>query len=69
MRLGSHLSSLKRRSWKEDAGPGRKMGFLTQEMNRETNTIGSKAGDGHFTACCRDQGDYRKNPETVENVE
>ena len=45
MRLGSHLEQFEEVVRKEDDGPGRKLEFLTQEMNRETNTIGSKAGD------------------------
>ncbi len=63
MRLGSRLEQFEEVVRKEDDGPGRKLEFLTQEMNRETNTIGSKqATSRNFTACCRDQGDYRKNP-------
>ncbi len=43
-RLASHLSQF--REALADAGPqGRRLDFLLQEMNREVNTIGSKAGD------------------------
>jgi uncharacterized protein (TIGR00255 family) len=45
MRLGSHLDQFEEVIRKESDSPGRKLEFLTQEMNRETNTIGSKAGD------------------------
>lgn len=45
MRLGSHLDQFEDVVKKENDGPGRKLEFLTQEMFRETNTIGSKAGD------------------------
>ena len=30
---------------------GRRLDFLTQEMNREVNTIGSKASDVEITNC------------------
>ena len=30
---------------------GRKLDFLIQEMNREINTIGSKASDGKIAQC------------------
>lgn len=45
MRLGSHLEQFENVVRKEDDGPGRKLEFLVQEMGREANTIGSKAGD------------------------
>jgi uncharacterized protein (TIGR00255 family) len=44
VRLRSHIQQL--RQWIEDVNPtGRKLNFLLQEMNREANTIGSKAQD------------------------
>jgi uncharacterized protein (TIGR00255 family) len=45
MRLGSHLEQFEAVVRKETDGPGRKLEFLVQEMGREANTIGSKAGD------------------------
>jgi uncharacterized protein (TIGR00255 family) len=43
-RLGSHFEQFN--AMFEKAGPiGRKMEFITQEINRETNTIGSKSVD------------------------
>jgi len=44
-RLASHLDQFEAIVRTEDDGPGRKLEFLVQEMGRETNTIGSKAGD------------------------
>ncbi|HKA08657.1 MAG TPA: YicC/YloC family endoribonuclease [Gemmataceae bacterium] len=44
-RLGSHLEQFESIVRTEDDGPGRKLEFLVQEMGREANTIGSKAGD------------------------
>jgi uncharacterized protein (TIGR00255 family) len=45
MRLGSHLEQFEAIVRNENDGPGRKLEFLVQEMGREANTIGSKAGD------------------------
>ncbi|VTS05724.1 YicC/YloC family endoribonuclease [Tuwongella immobilis] len=45
MRLGSHLQQFHQLITGDGESPGRKLEFVTQEMNRETNTIGSKAGD------------------------
>jgi uncharacterized protein (TIGR00255 family) len=45
MRLGSHLDQFADVVKSDTDGPGRKLEFLAQEMFRETNTIGSKAGD------------------------
>ena len=44
VRLGSHLDQFATIMAFEESS-GRKLEFLTQEMFRETNTIGSKAGD------------------------
>jgi uncharacterized protein (TIGR00255 family) len=41
-RLQSHLSEF-RAETERSPGPGKKLDFLSQEMNREINTIGSKA--------------------------
>lgn len=47
-RLSTHISNM--RSLLEATEPvGRKMDFLMQEFNRETNTIGSKANDMRIT--------------------
>lgn len=47
-RLSTHISNM--RSLLEVTEPvGRKMDFLVQEFNRETNTIGSKANDMRIT--------------------
>jgi uncharacterized protein (TIGR00255 family) len=45
VRLASHLEQFEQTVRGETDGPGRKLEFLVQEMGRETNTIGSKAGD------------------------
>ena len=49
-RLESHIAQC-RGSVESGVGVGRKLGFLIQEMNREINTIGSKASDGQIAQC------------------
>jgi uncharacterized protein (TIGR00255 family) len=49
---------------------GKRLGFLTQEMHRETNTIGSKANDSqieHYVISIKDE--IERLREQVENVE
>ena len=47
-RLRSHISQLRELISSEEP-TGKKMDFLIQEMNRETNTIGSKANNLEIT--------------------
>lgn len=44
-RLASHLDQFETILQADGEPPGRKLEFVAQEMGRETNTIGSKAGD------------------------
>lgn len=53
-----------------DEPVGRRLDFLIQEMNREFNTIGSKANDGEITALViRGKAQVEKLREQVQNVE
>lgn len=45
VRLRSHIIHMKETLQSEEAGIGRKLDFIAQEMNREANTILSKAND------------------------
>ena len=45
-----------------DGEVGRKLDFLIQEMNREANTIGSKAGDLAVTESVLQLKNESKNP-------
>lgn len=68
-RLGSHLEQF-RDMLNEPESPGRKMEFLTQEMFREANTIGSKAGDVTISRHVVEiKGTLEKMRELVQNVE
>ena len=49
-RLKSHFAQF-RECLTADGEVGRRMDFLLQEMNRETNTIGSKASDAQIAQC------------------
>ncbi|MFN4258040.1 MAG: YicC/YloC family endoribonuclease [Gemmataceae bacterium] len=69
MRLASHLDQF-RDTMNEPESPGRKLEFLTQEMVRETNTIGSKAGDVDISRHVVEiKGALEKIRELVQNVE
>ncbi len=49
---------------------GRKLDFLVQELNREANTIGSKAQDVEMTAVVVDiKSDIEKIREQIQNIE
>ncbi|MEW6696038.1 MAG: YicC/YloC family endoribonuclease [Bacillota bacterium] len=69
VRLSSHLQQLKEILAK--GGPvGRKLDFLVQEMNREINTIGSKANDLVITnAVVNAKSELEKIREQVQNIE
>ena len=69
VRLRSHFAQL--RKILESTEPVvRKLDFLVQEMNRETNTIGSKAGDLAVTeAVLQLKNEIEKIREQVQNIE
>ncbi|MFB3819159.1 MAG: YicC/YloC family endoribonuclease [Candidatus Methylomirabilales bacterium] len=68
-RLRSHLAQFRRAL--KDAGPqGRRLDFLLQEMNREVNTIGSKAADAAIAQEVVDlKSALERLREQVQNVE
>ena len=68
-RLASHIAQM-RACLDEDGAVGRRLDFLTQEMNREVNTIGSKASDLEITqAVVAAKSEIEKLREQVQNVE
>lgn len=70
MRLGSHLEQFETVVRNETDAPGRKLEFLVQEMGRETNTIGSKAGDVSVSRHVVEiKAALEKVRELVQNVE
>jgi uncharacterized protein (TIGR00255 family) len=69
VRLATHLDHFQE-IMKEPESPGRKLEFLTQEMFRETNTIGSKASDvGISKEVVEIKGTLEKIRELIQNVE
>lgn len=68
-RLLSHFAQA--RALMDDSLPcGAKMNFLVQEMNREVNTIGSKALDADITRMVVDaKSEIEKMREQIQNVE
>lgn len=69
VRLRSHLDQLKA-FFESDEAIGRKMDFLVQEINREANTIGSKANDVEIARCVLDiKSEVEKIREQVQNIE
>ena len=69
-RLASHLDQFAEVVRKGDEGAGRKLEFVTQEMGRETNTLGSKAGDVTLSRYVIEiKATLEKIRELVQNVE
>jgi len=69
VRLASHLDQFQE-ILKEPESAGRKLEFLTQEMFRETNTIGSKASDVDISRHVVEiKGTLEKIRELVQNIE
>ena len=69
VRLRSHISQL-RSMLSSDETIGRKLDFIVQEMNREVNTIGSKAQDLNITRIVVDaKAEIEKIREQIQNIE
>ena len=68
-RLDSHIRQM-RKYLESNGETGKKMDFLIQEMNRETNTIGSKASDTIIAQHVVDlKSEIEKLREQIQNVE
>ena len=68
-RLMSHITQL-RRYLDMQGETGKKMDFLIQEMNRETNTIGSKGNDiEQARNVVAIKAELEKIREQVQNIE
>ncbi|HOQ36177.1 MAG TPA: YicC family protein [Acetivibrio sp.] len=69
VRLGSHIKQL-RETLKLSQPVGRKLDFLLQELNREINTIGSKANDLIITnQVVEIKSELEKIREQIQNIE
>ena len=69
VRLNTHLIHF-RELLEANEPVGRKMDFLVQEMNRECNTIGSKANDAELTSIVLlSKAEIEKLREQIQNIE
>ena len=70
VRLGSHFQQFRAILESADGPIGRKLDFLIQEMNRETNTIASKANSAEAAQLVVDmKSEIEKLREQVQNIE
>lgn len=69
-RLKSHTKQFNELIEKSDTPIGKNLDFLIQEMNRETNTIGSKSGSNNITKLVIDMKvELEDIREQVQNIE
>lgn len=69
VRLKSHIAQF-RHLLAEGSPAGRKLDFLTQEMNREANTTGSKCADSGIAKTVIDmKAELEKIREQIQNIE
>jgi conserved hypothetical protein TIGR00255 len=69
VRLGSHFEQFTK-AFSTNEPIGRKLDFLIQEMNREINTIGSKANDLEIShIVVQGKSELEKIREQVQNIE
>ena len=70
VRLRSHILHMKETLQSEESGIGRKLDFIAQEMNREANTILSKANDMEISNIGIDlKTEIEKVREQIQNIE
>lgn len=68
-RLGSHIDQF-RKLIRQDTPSGRTMDFLTQELNREVNTIGSKCSQLEVTSLVIEaKNEIERIREQIQNIE
>lgn len=68
-RLTSHINQFIQ-CLQSDQPQGRRLDFISQEMNREINTMGSKSNDAELTACViAMKNELEKIKEQIRNVE
>ncbi len=69
VRLRSHINHM-RETFQEEESVGRKLDFIAQEMNREANTILSKANDKELSQKAIDlKTEIEKIREQIQNIE
>lgn len=69
VRLASHIEQFKK-ALKTELPIGKKLDFMVQEMNRETNTMGSKASDVEIAGLIVNmKSEIEKIREQIQNIE
>jgi uncharacterized protein (TIGR00255 family) len=69
VRFTAHVAAA-RAAMEGDQPVGKRLGFLAQELGREVNTIGSKAGDAEIAQLViAMKGELEKFREQLENLE
>lgn len=70
VRFSAHVSAVQGALKGDGAAVGKQLGFLLQELGRETNTIGSKANDADIAeAVIAMKGELERMREQIENLE
>ena len=70
VRLQSHIGQMKDNMKNAEEPVGRHLDFILQEINREVNTIASKANDAQIAAdCISFKGETDKMREQAQNIE
>ncbi|MDR0424329.1 MAG: YicC family protein [Clostridiales Family XIII bacterium] len=70
VRLKSHISQLRTFMQEKSGANGKKLDFLAQELNREANTIASKANDIRVTNFALEiKSEVEKIREQIQNIE
>jgi uncharacterized protein (TIGR00255 family) len=70
VRLKSHIGQFLKTLASKEGSVGRKLDFIVQEMNRETNTIASKANDFAVTSITVEaKSEIEKIREQIQNIE
>ena len=69
-RLTCHIASMRNELNNCKGEVGKKLDFITQEMNREINTTGSKSSDSQIAACVISiKSELEKIREQIQNIE
>ena len=70
VRLRSHIEQIKAALKQSDEPVGRRLDFILQEVNREVNTIASKASDTKISVdCIQFKDETEKMREQAQNIE
>lgn len=70
VRLRAHIAQFRRHLHAPEKAVGRTLDFLTQEMHREINTLGSKSSDSEISlGVVRIKSELDKIREQVQNIE